>query len=143
MGDLCIASAAELLLQGEGHGQGEQRQRHADGVTGGQDAEEYIRDEKQEVVENVGQGGAYEDGQGDDACLLVRVHVPGVVAVEDGFSVQSQWDSVHQRQHRQVANLHGMGEHDSQGTEGDEDYHVSQGHILETDAWEESKDKTP
>lgn len=133
MRDLSVAAAAELLLQGEGHGQREQRQRHADGVARGQDAEEHVGDEEQEVVEDVGQRGADEDGQGDDARLLVRVHVSGVVAVEDGLRVQGQRDGVHQRQHRQVAHLGRVGKQHGQRAEGDEDDHVSQGHVLEAD----------
>lgn len=133
MRDLSIAAAAELLLQGEGHGQREQRQRHADGVACGQDAEEHVGDEEQEVVEDVGQRGANEDGQRDNARLLVRVHVSGVVAVEDGLRVQRQRDGVHQRQHRQVAHLGRVGKQDGQRAEGDEDDYVSQGHVLETD----------
>ena len=88
-------SAAELPLQGEGHWQREQRQRHADGVMGGEDAEKHVGDEEQEVVEDIGERRTYEDGQGDDACLLVRVHVSGVVAMEDGFCVERQRDGVH------------------------------------------------
>lgn len=81
LGDLGIALAAELPLQGEGHGQREQGQGHADGVVGGQDAEEHIRDKQQEVEEDVGQRWPDENGQSDDARLFVRVHVSGIVAV--------------------------------------------------------------
>lgn len=142
MRDLGVAAAAELLLQGEGHGQRKQRQSHADGVARGEDAEEHVGDEEHEVVEDVGQHGADEDGQGDDARLLVRVHVSGVVAVEDGLRVQRQRDGVHQRQHGQVAHLDCVGKHDGQRAEGDEDYHISQGHVLETDAWGGNKRKS-
>lgn len=134
MGDPGVASAPELFLQGEGHWQREQRQSQADGVTGGEDAEEHVRDKQQEVVEDVGERGAYEDGQRDDSRLLVRVHVSGVVAVEDGLRVEGQGDAVDQGQHRQVADLHRVGKHDSQGAESNEDYDVSQGHVLQADA---------
>lgn len=131
MRDLGVAPAAKLLLEREGHGQREQRKRHADGVTGGEDAEEHVGDEEQEVIEDVGQRWAYEDGQSDDACLLVRVHVSGVVAVEDGFCVEGQRNGVHQRQHRQVAHLHCVCKHDRQGAKSDENDHISKGNILQ------------
>lgn len=135
MGDLGVASTPGLFFQREGHWQRQQRQSHADGVPGGEDAKEHIGDKEQEVVEDVGQRGTYEDGQGDYAGLLVGVHVSCVVAMENGFCVEGERDGVDQRQHRQVAHLHGVGEHDGQRAECDEDHDVSQRNVLEADAW--------
>ena len=89
--------AAELPLQGEGHGQSEQRQGHADGVARGQNAKEHVRDKQQKVVQYVGECGANEDGQCDNACLFIRVHVSSVVAVKDSLRSEEHTSELQSR----------------------------------------------
>lgn len=107
----------------------------------GEDAKQHIGDKEQDVVEDVGEHWSNENGQSDDACLLVRVHVSGVVAMEDGFCVEGQWNGVNQRQHREISNLNCMSKHDSQRTKRDKYYHISQSHILETNTCKEIERK--
>lgn len=95
LGQLVEGLAAELPLKGEGHGDGEERQCQADAAMRGQDGEDQVGQEEQRVVEDVGEGGPDEDGQRDDASLPVRLHVPGVVGVENGLSAERQGDGVH------------------------------------------------
>lgn len=97
--DFAEAPAAELPFQRKGHGDGEQGQCHADGVTCGQHTEDQVGQEEQHSVEDVGEGGADEDGQGDNPRLPVRLHVPRVVAVQDGLGAERQGHGVQQGGH--------------------------------------------
>lgn len=94
LGQLVESLAAELPLKGEGHGDGEQGQCQADAAVRGQDAEYQVGQKEQRVVEHIGEGGPDEDRQCDDASLLVRFHVPGIVGMENGFRAEGQRDGV-------------------------------------------------
>lgn len=135
LGQFVETLASELPLKGEGHGNGEQGQRQADAAVRGQDAEDQVGQEEQRVVEHVGEGGADEDGERDDARRPVGLHVPGVVGVEDGLRAQGQGDGVDQWEHRQGPHLDGVGEHYGQRAKRDEDDEVSQSHVLESNSY--------
>lgn len=128
------ALTPELSFQWKCHRDGEQWQCHADGIACGQHTEDQVGQEEQHGVENIGEGGANEDGQGDNSRLPVRLHVPCVVAVQDGLSTEGQRDSVEQGWHRQVTNLHCMGKHDSQGPKGDQDHHVTKRNVFKSNS---------
>lgn len=135
LGQFVESLASELSLQRKGHGDGEQGQGQADAAVCGQDAENQVGQEEQRGVEHVGEGGADEDGERDDARLPVGLHVPGVVGMEDGLRAQGEGDGVDQWEDRQGPHLDGVGEHHGQWAEGDEDDEVSQSHVLESNAY--------
>lgn len=134
LGQFVESLASELSLKGEGHGNGEQGQCQADAVVCGQDAEDEVGQEEQHIVEHVGEGGADEDGESDDACLPVGLHVPGVVGMENGLSAKGKGDGVDQWEDCQGPHLNSIGEHHGQRAKGDEDDEVSQSHVLESDS---------
>lgn len=134
LGQFAERLAPELPLEGKGHGNGEQREGQADAAVHGQDAEDQVGQEEQRVVEQVGQGGADEDGERDDAGLPVGLHVPGVVGMEDGLGAEGEGDGVDQGEDCQGPHLDGIGEHHSQWAESDQDDEVSQSHVLESNS---------
>lgn len=134
LGQFVEGLASELSLKGEGHGNGEQGERQADGAVCGQDAEDQVGQEEQRVVENIGERGADEDGQGDDASLPVGLHVPGVVGMENGLGAKGKGDGIDQWEDGQGPHLDGVGEHHSQRAKSDEDDEVSQSHVFESNS---------
>ena len=134
LGQFVESLASELSLEGKGHGNGEQGQCQADAAVHSQDAEDQVGQEEQRVVEHVGESGADEDGERDDASLPVGLHVPGVVGMEDGLGAKGEGDGVDQREDRQGPHLDGVGEHHSQRAESDEDDEVSQSQVLESNS---------
>jgi len=135
LGQFVEGLASELPLKGEGHGDGEQGQSQADAAVHSQDAEGQVGQEEQGVVEHIGQRGPDEDGEGDDASLPVRLHVPGVVGMEDGLRAKGEGDGVEQWEDRQGPHLDGVGEHHSQRAERDEDDEVPQSQVLESNSY--------
>lgn len=135
LGQFAESLASELSLQGKGHGDGEQGERQADAVACGQDAEDQVGQEEQRAVEHVGEGGANEDGEGDDAGRPVGLHIPGVVGMENGLRAKGEGDGVEQWEDRQGPHLDGVGEHHGQRAKRDEDDDVSQSHVLESNSY--------
>lgn len=141
LGQFAESLASELSLQRKGHGDGEQGQCQADAAVSGQDAEDQVGQEEQCVVEHVGEGGADEDGEGDDAGLPIGLHVPGVVGMENGLRAKGEGDGVDQWEDRQGPHLDGVGEHHGQRAKRDEDDEVSQSHVLESNSYSQKTQK--
>lgn len=135
LGQFVESLASELSLKGKGHGNGEQGECQADTVVCGQDAEDQVGQEEQRVVEHVGEGGADEDGECDDARLPVGLHVPGVVGMENGLGAKGERDGVDQWEDGQGPHLDSIGEHHGQWAKSDEDDEVSQSHVLESNSY--------
>lgn len=101
----------------------------------GQDAEDQVGQEEQRVVEHIGEGGADEDGERDDAGRPVGLHVPGVVGMQNGLGAEGERDGVDQWEDGQGPHLDGVGKHHSQWAKSDEDDEVSQSHVLESNSY--------
>lgn len=77
---------------------------------------------------------ADENGESDDANLLIRLGVSRVVAVKDGLGVQRQWNCVVNQRPVYVAGLRHVREDHGNWSEDDEDNQVAEGDVLESNA---------
>lgn len=124
----------ELLLNLERARQRDQRQQEPARVLERHHHEHYVRGEQQEGVQDVRGRVPDEDGQGDDAGLLVGVQVARVVAVQYGLGVEGERYGVEHGGPLEVAGLGHEGEQHGDGAEDDEDEDVAQRDVLEADA---------
>lgn len=125
---------AELLLDFERLRQGHHRQEERTGIFHPQHNEHDVRREEEQGVQDVGRRFTYQDGQRDDAYLFVGFRIACVVTVQDGFRVQSQWYRVVDGHPFHVPRLGHVGKQHRNRTEDDQNQHVPQGDVLQSDA---------
>ena len=91
----------------------------------GEDEKDDVGQEKEQHQKEVGEGFADEDGKSDNAGVAVKHHVSHVVCVQNGLSVEGDWESIQQRRPVQRPPLSQISKKDSKWSKGDEDEDVT------------------
>lgn len=124
----------KLLLDLKRARQRDQRQHEPARVLQRHHHEHDVRGEQQEGVQDVRGRVPYQNCQGDDSGLLVRLQVARVVAVQDGLGVEGEGDGVEHGGPFEVAGLRHEGKQHGDGAEDDEDEDVTECDVLQADA---------